>query len=532
MKKPLYLLASLALLLAACGGETASSSSPESSGEQTSSSIPTVTVSSSSSEEPTPRETFLKARKATVDLKGYSYKEVLEVSTDTSLPEGYDPTGTREGNVVYSSTSAVKQVASYENSGALFFDGKRYEIVEGDEKRTIDLKEDGTLDSIETSAVEDGRLYSLFAKAVFEYDDEQITAVEEEGNDYVLTTSVSPSSLVEDLVKVLDSPIVRKLIGTNYPELTPSYTLKATLRNGYIGTFDYALSLTVAGQTITLHYGLEFTSYENVAPTIPNVPGASLDEEELQAEVNGLNGTLDAYRALERSGYSYKAVMEVDFPGFSLLGAEASTTVQGEAKRLIEDGTVYFHNRVKMDTNLPEWGSEDYELFRARIADGSVYDAEDTFGWNNEFTKVAAPVAGDDFYFLPSNLAVSQIAYASSSVKDGVTTHAIVLNDEGASDLIKDVEAATRLDQTLESQPSPYGTWTNLTIESSDFAFEVDAFGLKAIHAALEGNFDTTIPGMDDRGEATWSLELDIEVDNDLAADYAIPQEAEDIELE
>ena len=224
-----------------------------------------------------------------------------------------------------------------------------------------------------------------------------------------------------------------------------------------------------------------------MAPTLPNVPGASLDEEELQAEVNGLNGTLDAYRALERSGYSYKAVMEVDFPGFSLLGAEASTTVQGEAKRLIEDGTVYFHNRVKMDTNLPEWGSEDYELFRARIADGSVYDAEDTFGWNNEFTKVAAPVAGDDFYFLPSNLVVSQIAYASSSVKDGVTTHAIVLNDEGASKLIKEAEAATRLDQTLESQPSPYGTWTNLTIESSDFAFEVDAFGLKAIHAALEG---------------------------------------------
>lgn len=260
MKKPLYLLASLALLLAACGGE-ASSSSPESSGEQTSSSIPTVTVSSSSSEELTPRETFLKARKATVDLKGYSYKEVLEATTDTSLPEGYDPTGTREGNVVYSSTSAVKQVASYENSGALFFDGKRYEIVEGDEKRTIDLKEDGTLDSIETSAVEDGNLYSLFAKAVFEYEDEQITAVEEEGSGYVLTTSVSPSSLVEDLVKVLDSPIVRKLIGTNYPELMPSYTLKATLRNGYIGTFDYALSLTVAGQTITLHYGLEFTSY-------------------------------------------------------------------------------------------------------------------------------------------------------------------------------------------------------------------------------------------------------------------------------
>lgn len=531
MKKPLYLLASLALLLAACGGE-ATSSSPESSSEEASSSVPSVTVSSSSNEELTPREIFLKARKATTDLKGYSYQEVLEVTTDTSLPEGYDPTGTREGNVVYSSTSAVKQVASYENSGALFFDGKRYEIVEGDEKRTIDLKEDGTLDSIETSSVEDGKLYSLFAKAVFEYEDEQITAVEEEGNDYVLTTSVSASSLVEDLVKVLDSPIVRKLIGTNYPELMPSYTLKATLRNGYIGTFDYALSLTVAGQTITLHYGLDFTSYENVAPTLPNVPGASLDEEELQAEVDGLNGTLDAYRALERSGYSYKAVMEVDFPGFNLLGAEASTTVQGEAKRLIEDGTVYFHNRVKMDTNLPEWGSEDYELFRARIADGSVYDAEDTFGWNNEFTKVAAPVAGDDFYFLPSNLAVSQIAYASSSVKDGVTTRAIVLNDEGASDLIKEAEAATRLDQTLASQPSPYGTWTNLTIESSDFAFEVDAFGLKAIHAALEGNFDTTIPGMDDRGEATWSLELDIEIDNDLAADYAIPQEAEDIKLE
>ena len=132
MKKPLYLLASLALLLAACGGEATSSPS-ESSSEEASTSVPTVTVSSSSSEELTPRETFLKARKATVDLKGYSYKEVLEATTDTSLPEGYDPTGTREGNVVYSSTSAVKQVASYENSGALFFDGKRYEIVEGDE---------------------------------------------------------------------------------------------------------------------------------------------------------------------------------------------------------------------------------------------------------------------------------------------------------------------------------------------------------------------------------------------------------------
>ena len=520
----------LALSLASCGGTSTTSENTVngSSIAHGSSTSLNDKPSSTSVNRLTPKEEFLKAKNAIQNLDGYSYSDSLQVNLQTALPDDLEPSGVKNGTICYSSTSEINKVSHYELSGALFFDGNRYEIEKDNARRTIDLDENGSLKKITEDEI-DGNETSSFAKAIFEYDDSKIKDVKKAGSKYEIETTMSASTIIEDMVNILDSSFVRSLVGTNYPGLTPDYSLTATIVDDLIKTFDYSLSLTVLGQTIELSYHLQFTDYNDTEPSLPsNIPGLSLSDSELQSELTKVNGYFQAYKSLDRSGYDYKSVVDVDFVDGTPILTDVSTTVQGETKRVITDGSVYYENRVEMDTNLPDYDSEDYERYRVKTLDNKVYDVKNKL-IGHESTEVTDPLASDEYYFFLSSLTIDDVFYIVKD--DEKSRYEIVLSQNGVSKLINLITDSTRLDVTLAKHDSPFGTYSNLTYDTAIVEIGLEADALSEINVSLDGEFYTVVPNYKTSGEASWKATLDIKVDNSLAEKYEVPATEEDIDI-
>ncbi len=530
MKKriPFLLTIGLTFGLAACGPADSSSSSMPPAGTGSPESSEKSSTPSSSPVVKIPKEEFLEAQAKLQSLSGYSYRDSLSVKVDTSLSDQYDPSGVKEGTINFSKTASVTQLAHYQVSGALFFDGESYEIVQDKTKRTVDLNEDGSLKKVNEEAVE-GADIPVLAKALFEYDEADIKAVVEKDGRYELTTTASASSVIEDAIDFLDSGLVRQLIGTDYPSLTPEYSLSVEIEDEMIKSYDYSFDLTVLGQTLSLDYAIEFISYQDVAPVLPSgIPGISLSDEDMAACLTEVNSLLSAYRSLPRSGYAYKAKMDVDFADGTPLLTDVSTTVKGETVRVVEQGVAYYQNEVEMDTNLPDYDSEDYTRYRVKSLDGKVYDVEKRL-LGDRISEVTEPDQGDDFYFLTASFAVDEVIYCLEDTEKGSLT--LLLNKQGVEKMISFLEDATRLDVTLAKHDSPFGDWDNLDYDAATVEFVSVDEALSQLTVELEGEFRTTVPNYEHSGEASYQASLEITIDNSLAASYQAPATGEDIDL-
>ncbi len=478
----------------------------------------------------TPKETFLKAKNNIQSLKGYSYTDSLEVKVDTSLDDNLDSIGIKNGTVNYSSTYEINKVSYYQLNGALFFDGERYEIDKDNTKRTIDLKEDGSLKKIKENDINENET-STFAKAIFEYDDSKIKDVTKDGNVYTIITTVSASTVIEDAINIIDSNIVRNIVGKDYPSLTPNYTLTATIENDLIKTFNYSFNLTVLGQTLEIDYSLNFSNYEDKEPSLPsNIPGISISDEELKNDINELNNYLSEFRNLERSGYEYKSVVDIDFmEGGTLFVNDVSTTIQGETKRILNNSNVYYENRVEMDTSMPDFDSEDYERYRVKTLGNKVYDVENKL-FGDEVTEVLSPLASDEYYFLIGNLTTSDLFYILDNINED-NSYEVVLNDQGVNKILEFIENNSRMDVNLKTNESPLGEYKDLEYETAVINFEILNNNLNKININIEGEFNTVISNYKTSGLADFNISLVIEIDNSLAEKYEIPENESDINI-
>ena len=219
MKKriPFLLTIGLTFGLAACGPADSSSSSMPPAGTGSPESSEKSSTPSSSPVVKIPKEEFLEAQAKLQSLSGYSYRDSLSVKVDTSLSDQYDPSGVKEGTINFSKTASVTQLAHYQVSGALFFDGESYEIVQDKTKRTVDLNEDGSLKKVNEEAVE-GADIPVLAKALFEYDEADIK---------------------ENRISI-SSPVARSLIGKYEGD-------EVTVNDGNIGEVTQRLYDTLTG---------------------------------------------------------------------------------------------------------------------------------------------------------------------------------------------------------------------------------------------------------------------------------------------
>ena len=200
-------------------------------------------------------EAFSKAREKTIGVNVLGYEYDYTVTANASY-KGVSLNGTTIGNTKYSSTSNVKFYDEKSNSGLLFNDGSKYQIRHDNVIQKITLNEKFEVKKFETEVVNDDFTYdtSSFAKALFEYEEDQLKSIEKQSNgEYKLKTSMSISKGVALVGNYLNHPMVEKIIGT-LPETSVNTDMFVTFSNGEVNTYRYVMNINVTDLTLDLEY--------------------------------------------------------------------------------------------------------------------------------------------------------------------------------------------------------------------------------------------------------------------------------------
>lgn len=123
--------------------------------------------------------------------------------------------GLREGNVKYSKTGDVNYLAKRVSSKGLLIDGTEHQIRKGTDFVTINQNEDGKVNKYEEKQVDASFKYdySIYAKAVFEYGEDDIKTVTGDGKRFELTTKESASNTVKSILGLINNPIIKMFVG-------------------------------------------------------------------------------------------------------------------------------------------------------------------------------------------------------------------------------------------------------------------------------------------------------------------------------
>lgn len=481
---------------------------------------------------------FLAAREKTLGGEGWRYKDELAIRTKLGAGSlSVDgPTGIRDGEVAHDEAGEGTHYAHYVTSGALFFDGESTSYRDGTSLLKVEQDEDGNITGA-TSAVavpgveDDG---STFAKAIFEYEEEDIHAIletEEEGV-YEIDTKMNASSIIKSILGNLNNAVVEAIVGA-LPETVPDLAMYVTFtEDGHVDTYlyDFEVEVSVAGQpqTISLSYALDFTSYGKQAIAEPSFPGLYIERDEIAGFVAEEKEAMGKYLSSSGTSYDYELKTDVDFSALSLAD---SITVKGSTKREIKGGEVYFSNIVEVDQMgyLNEAAEEfpDYKRTRGKTADGKVWDVNDRI-WplSDEIVEVTGDTSLDEHYLLPSLLLEG--AYVSLAI-DGADGTAFHLTSTGVIALMDWIDDSVRLDETGAEKPSIWGEGNGYAALSADEALLTitrEAGVMTAITVSVQGSYDAKIG--ENEGEADLSIDLSIALTAD-GEDYVAPEDAADL---
>lgn len=481
---------------------------------------------------------FLEARDKTVNSSQFEYDFDLSVTTKYSAING--PSGLMSGTVQYNGNHEHSYYKSQTNSGALLFDGQVHTVKTGSELSEFKIKPDGRLSSYERTSIPSSFKYesSSYAKVLFEYTKEQITEVILAANNkYEIKYSGSTTGMINTAIGFLNNPILNQFV--NVPDTATDFKTYVTYKNGYIHTFEYIFTINVVGALLTFSYDLTFNKVgQGVAINPPIFSGIAYTPQDIGSKLSVINGALDAYRALENSGYTYDVKTEVDFPGEFAINAHT----QGRTMRLVTGNDVFFWNRVKFDSDYKNndlyksKGIEDYEIYRVVYENGDVYDVQDrTWPLSNVHTKLANynNDAIDNYYFL-LNAEILKTAYVSSVqevVVGNKKTFSIGLTKEGIKALLSFMDASIRMDINNANEILIYDIKSGMEIKDMDFEIILIDGKLNAIEIDINGSYEAK-PYVDTKfaGPTSFELAYLLTVNNNGNA-YVAPAKDSDVDL-
>lgn len=566
--KPISLLllsfAGLAML-SACGGGSENSSdssdvtqrSSDGGGDIKESSQGGKSDGGNNSSSPTviedPKEYFLRARSKTL-AAGYAYSDDFSIETTVGAigVTTSGPSAHRVGSTAYSPDYSIEYYQTFESSGALLYDGWSHEYVQDDVHYLIKQNEDAEVTSFEQdSASSFERETSTFAKAIFEYESDDIKSVTAvSSSKYKLVAKATASNVLCGVLGNLDSPFVTAFVSAlSYVEVEPTYSMYVTFTSaGYIDTYTYTFSadVTIASQPqhMDLTYTLDFSSYQSTNITLPAFEGLSISAEDISKTVSTGYSALSSYKSATKSSYSYKVKSDIEFES----GDDYSVTVQGNTFR--QTGSDYnFNNYYEVDqsgfSDSEGDDIDDYDGGRGMTSDGSIYDIRDPIGFK-KYSQIDASsfdASEDLFYFLfdIGDLVSSNVVFTQTTTdKTGATLYNYAVKDSFTKDILDMVSASTRLayneygnyiDEDEESDATHYDIFGNFTESSlsatgSNVFLTIQSGSLTAIEIELSGSYNTTIQSTS--GKAYYELELTIECNDDYET-YEIPSDKKNI---
>lgn len=471
------------------------------------------------------RDYFLASRNRTVNGQ-FEYDFNLNVTTKINAFDG--PGALISGKTQYNPTSTTTFLTKEARSGLLIGDGEVYKVRSGDKLLTFKINTEGKLSSYDAEEVDASFKYdtSNFAEALFAYDSDDITSVVDIGNGRFEVKYTSASSLVTSALSFLNHPLVDKIVSlfVNLPSKDAVLSTYVTYQNGFIKKYSYEFSITVSVGTLTFAYDLDFGKVgSSVTITPPSFPGYILTENEIVSTLTSVRTTLNSYKALQNSGYTYRIDTAMKYPqsGFAI-----NATLQGRTMRVLIGGVNYFWNRVKFDSDYKNsdlykdkiFG--DYERYRVRYANGDVYDVHDrVFPLSNQYTKIDnyTNAAIDEFYaFLDPNFFVrSHVNAIELETKGSVKTYSFSLNQTAIMSLLSFVDNTIRTDLNGVYEFKIFNDPTDLTPNQIklDLIIENDVF--KGFDIVIDGALENTYPETIFEGAADFKLKINVSANNE-----------------
>lgn len=472
------------------------------------------------------KEYFLEAREKTLS-NGYTYTDHLNVTTSILGIAG--PQALREGTISKRNDGDLTYKAHYLSSGLLLVDGEEYILERLGNKETIRLNEDGHLTKYEVERLEDVKDGSVYAKAIFEYASEDIEKVIDSGNGlYEIKTTANTSSVISSTLSILGSSFVQGLISV-LPEVGNTFTMFVTFDDGYIDTYTYEFEIEVASTILNFAYSLDFNQYNEtsalVPPTFDNV---LLGQNEINQEINETIKTIYTnYKDLNPSSYSYEldVVLENEDQTFD-------TNVKGKTIRTNQNETIYFNNKISLNTNFDEYYEdvENYEIYRANLLNGEVYNAIDrTWPLSNEY-HLSTSRNEIDAYYLFLDVDFYTISNINALEKETNQYH-FVLNQKGVVELLNLFEAHTYILKEDASKYSPFGNYDSnqLILEEAFLIISFDEqHQLEEITLEVSGDIDSQFVNFE---SSTYDFTLMYNLKVESISTYEIPETTDDIEL-
>lgn len=484
---------------------------------------------------------FNLARAKTItDASSFSYSYMTKAS---ALIAGttYKLEGKTDGSVKYNEKTNVSYLDEHVNSGVLFNDGTLYEYKKGDNVYKINLNEKNEVVKFKFENTPSFKYESSsFAKSLFSYEDSDIKGlIKVNNNQYALKTTSNFSSISAVVASDIDNPIVKSIFEVNIPETDANFKQYISFdADGFLKNYTYSFRIDVSKVEFELSYTLNFTSINssNLVINEPNIDNLIIGEKEVSDNLNVIKSNVETYKALSNSVYDFELKTELD-EGVTSLARTA--TVKGKTKRNVNDGTVYYNNKIEVDSNYKSndfYGDkvEDYKRTRGVLSDKTVYDVEDKV-FKDEGTQVQVPLDSDEYYFLPENslLNATGVGAITKKVDKGVTSYYLIANNIFIEKYFDSINSLVRLDCTLKNNIKVLGTYQkdSLEISNSKFVYSFNNNDLVSIIVDLEGNFVTTLEGTNTpyvNKNVNFKVNLNLTITDD-GKDYQVPEKFKDL---
>ncbi len=526
MRNKILFLTVLAFLFSSCGDANTSTT-------QSNGGIDTSTSTSKEESKTITKEDFLKARNNTIgdNVPGYEYDYTLNVNASYM---GFALSGKTLGNSKYNAKSTdVSFYDEHDNSGALFYDGSKYQIKKGLNLHEISLDEDGVIKKYTIKQVDESYKYdsSSFAKAVFEYDNSKFKDIKKTttANEYELKTTFNASAGIALVGNYINHPIVEKIIGT-LPETSVNTAMYVTIKSEKLTGYRYLMNIDVSGLTFSLTYSLSFKNI-GVAPTItPKVfNNTFVSDSDVKKAKTEIYTYLDAYKALEHSSYDFKVKTAVGYQNKNDINA----TVKGFSKRKVTSSEVYYLNDYEVDTDhknadlYKAHNLADCHGARVKLSTGEVHDLKKkttSIGGKYEDIKTASHDDSDNYYLFDVLKMIDNVSFIQKLNDDSksTVTYSIGSDNAGGVSILNNFNALLRLNPLGASDVDvkAFGEFSSSSVSIKDFEFKItlkdNAFYMLSLE--MNGKYISSFPNSRDfltKQDASFKLEVSLSKTND-----------------
>ena len=451
---------------------------------------------------------FEQAREKTIGLNvaGFEFDYTVTASVSYSA---LSLSGNTSGNAKYSKSGEVNYYDMAVNSGALFYDGTKYQIRKNNSLQKISLDENDVLRKYETEEVDSNYRFdsSSFAKAVFEYSSDQLKSIKKTNvsNEYELKTSMNASQALSFVGNYVNHPMVEKVLGT-LPETSVNTGMYVTFSDGELKTYRYEMHIDVSSIKFDLVYNLTFKNVGQTQTITPKVfAGIAITDGDIANYFSQINSILNSYQALAHSGYDYVVKTGLDFPSKN----EINSTFQGSALRKVDGTTVFFHNDIEIDSDYKnadlykEAGLSDVHIKKTKLSNGDVYNIEKKVLADKTYLIEDYVVNDNDsYYLLPMLKCFKNLSFIQLITKDSKDTYSVGISSSDVADLLEWINNNLNLDPLGNSSTDIkiYGTFNKSTInvKDSEVTITLESNKLASIEVSAKGTISTKLEGSRD----------------------------------